>query len=169
MNRKLPADAFAFYCALGSERSYEAVARNFQVAKKTVVRAADREQWQSRLEAIERKAREATDSKLADDLHDMSLRHRKLLMAMAARAATAIQSFPLENGMQGIRAAELVIKLERLVAGEPTEARTISVEQVTRDEMSRFLIEETEVEEWDDDTKDEPERDAGDGEEAVEA
>jgi hypothetical protein len=147
---KLTADAFTLYVALGPERSYDAVAKHYGASKKTVTRVADREQWQARLEAIERKAREATDAKLSDELHEMSLRHRKLLLAMATRAATAIQTFPLESGMEGIRAAELVIKLERLIAGEPTESRTISVEQVTRDEMSRFLIEEGEVEAWDD-------------------
>ena len=163
---KLTADAFTLYVALGPERSYEQVSKHFNVAKRTVVRVAEREQWQARLEAIERNAREATDTKLSNELHEMSLRHRKLLLAMASRAATAIQTFPLESGMEGIRAAELVIKLERLIAGEPTESRTISVEQVTRDEMSRFLIDEGEVEAWDDEPA--PASESG-GEEAVEA
>ena len=167
---KLTADAFALYVALGPERSYDQVSKHFNVAKRTVVRVAEREQWQARLEAIERKAREATDAKLSDELHDMSLRHRKLLLAMASRAATAIQTYPLENGMQGVKAAELVIKLERLIAGEPTESRAVSVEQVTRDEIGRFLIDEGDDEQW------EEERESGDaqqgdggGEEAVEA
>jgi hypothetical protein len=162
---KLTVDSFALYVALGAERSYDAVAKHYGVAKRTVVRVAEREQWQARLEAIERKAREATDAKLTDELHEMSLRHRKLLLAMASRAATAIQSFPLENGMQGMKTAELVIKLERLIAGEPTEARTISVEQVTRDEIGRFLIDEGDEEPWDDDAP----KDDGGGEEALDA
>lgn len=156
---KLTTDAFALYVALGPERSYDAVAKHYAVSKRTVVRVAEREQWQARLDAIERKAREATDAKLSDELHEMSLRHRKLLLAMASRAATAIQAFPLESGMQGVKAAELVIKLERLIAGEPTESRAVSVEQVTRDEIGRFLINEGDEEPWDDDG----------GEEALEA
>lgn len=165
MTGKVPEDAFAYYVALGSERSYEAVARNYGVNKRTVVRCADREDWQTRLAEIERKARAAADAKLAEGMQEMSLRHRKLLLAMASRAATAIQTYPLKSGMEGIKAAELVIKLERLIAGEPTESRTISVEQVTRDEMSRFLIEDSEVEAWDDDAH---EGEGIDGEEALE-
>lgn len=147
---QLPEDCFTYYVALGPQRSYEEVAKRYRVHKRTVARAAERERWQTRLEVIERKAREATDSKLATDLHEMSVRHRKLLLAMASRAATAIQSFPLRTGMEGIKSAELVIKLERLLAGEPTESRTISVESVTRDEMSRYLIEEADAEDWGD-------------------
>jgi hypothetical protein len=168
---KLTADAFTLYVALGPERSYDAVAKHYGASKKTVTRVADREQWQARLEAIERKAREATDAKLSDELHEMSLRHRKLLLAMASRAATAIQTFPLENGMQGVKAAELVIKLERLIAGEPTESRAVSVEQVTRDEIGRFLIDEADDEQWeeerDSDGGDAQQGDSG-GEEALE-
>lgn len=172
---KLTADSFALYVALGPERSYDAVAKHQGVTKRTVVRVAEREQWQARLEAIERKAREATDAKLSDELHEMSLRHRKLLLAMASRAATAIQTYPLKSGMEGIKAAELVVKLERLIAGEPTEARTISVEQVTRDEIGRFLIDEGDDESWDEErddgdsmSGDAPMDDRG-GEEALEA
>ena len=36
MKRKLPDDAFEYYFGLGMERSYQAVATNYGVAKKTV-------------------------------------------------------------------------------------------------------------------------------------
>jgi len=170
---KLSTDAFALYVGLASERSYEAVARHYGVTKRTVVRTAERECWAKRLEAIERKARETTDAKLADELHEMSLRHRKLLLAMASRAATAIQGHPLKSGMEGIKAAEVVIKLERLIAGEPSENRAVTVEQTTRDEIGKFLIDESAQEDWGDDagdaTSDETADEAGDdGEEARE-
>lgn len=157
---KLSADAFAFYTALGADqRSYELVAKHYGVAKKTVTRTADREQWQARLEVIERRAREATDAKLAQDLHAMDMRHRKLLLGIASRAASAIQTFPLKTAMEGIKAAEIAIKLERLLAGEPTETRTISVEQVTRDEVQRFLLEDGQADEWSESDEDDDESD----------
>ena len=87
--RKLPEDAFAFYVALGATRSYETVAKHYGSHKRTVVRTADREEWMQRLAAIERKAREVTDAKLADQLAEMNDRHRKLLLAVASRAAGA--------------------------------------------------------------------------------
>lgn len=165
--RKIPEDAFAFYVALGPEsRSYELVAKHFHVTKKTVVRAAEREQWQARLEGIERKAREETDAKLANELHAMNMRHRKLLIGMASRAASAIQAYPLKTAMEGIKAAEIAIKLERLMAGEPTETRTVSIEQITRDEVGRFLVDDTKVEEWDDDDVAAEPEDAGGDDEA---
>jgi hypothetical protein len=128
VTRKLPDDAFAFYVALGLSRSYDTVAKHYHVHKRTVVRTVEREEWAKRLQAIERKAQEVTDSKLADDLHEMNLRHRKMMLAMAARAANALQSFPLRTGMEAIKAAECVIKLERLMVGQPTEQSALTVE-----------------------------------------
>jgi hypothetical protein len=42
--------------------------------------------------------------------------------------------------MEGVRAAELVIKLERLLAGESSERSTVTVEEVTRRELDRWLV-----------------------------
>ncbi len=151
----VPDDAFALYVALGPEgRSYDAVAKHYGLTKKTITRAAVRERWQERLEALERKAQEETDAKLASTIHEANMRHRKLLLAVAARAAQALQQYELKSAMEAVRAAEVAVKLERLMLGESTEARTISVEQVTRDEVNRFLVDEHAVEEWDDDSND---------------
>lgn len=126
---RLPLGAFEHYVGQGEDRSFEAVARHFGVNKRSVTRAARRERWTERLEEIEREAERRVDQKLTEDLEEMKLRHRKLLRAMASRAAQAIASYPLTDGMQGIKAAELVVKLERILAGEPAERS----EQVIRD------------------------------------
>jgi hypothetical protein len=42
--------------------------------------------------------------------------------------------------MDAIKAAELVIKLERLIVGEPSERTALSVEEVTRQEMRELLV-----------------------------
>jgi hypothetical protein len=139
MSSKVPSDAFAFYVALGPERSYQAVGDHFGVTKRTIVRTAGRENWSARLEAIEKKTRELTDAKLASDLHEMQLRHQKIVLAMASRAAKAIAEYPLTSGMEGMKAAEIAIKLERLLAGEPGERNQVSIEQVTKRELERFV------------------------------
>lgn len=139
MTGKLPDDAFAFYVAMGPERSYRAVAEHYQTTKRTVTRAAMREDWSGRLASIEQKTRELTDSKLAGEMHEMQMRHRKLVLAIGARAAKAISEYPLTSGMEGMRAAEIAIKLERLLAGEPGERNQISIEQVTKRELERFV------------------------------
>lgn len=45
---KLPADAFDFYFALGTKRSYQAVADRYGVSKRTVAARAARENWTDR-------------------------------------------------------------------------------------------------------------------------
>lgn len=137
---KVPPDAFALYVAMGPDRSYEQVGKHFGLNKRTILRAARRDRWQERLEEIERQAQQDTDAKLAKSIHEANMRHRKLLMAVAARAAQALQQFELKSAMEAVRAAEVAVKLERLMLGEATETRSISVEQVSRDEISRLLV-----------------------------
>ncbi len=137
---KLPADAFTYYCALGDGRSHQAVADHFGTTKRAVTKRAVREDWAARLEKIEAEARRTVDAKIAGDLAEMHLRHRKMLTAMAARAATALRDYPLEDGMDGIKAAGLVIKLERLLAGEPTDRSAVDIEAITKREIRELLI-----------------------------
>lgn len=148
MNSKVPADAFALYVAMGADRSYEQVAKQLSLSKRTILRTAMKERWQDRLVEIEKKAQAETDSKLAQTLHEASMRHRKLLLAVASRAAQALQRYELRSAMEAVRAAEVAVKLERLLLGESTESRTISVEQASRDEVSRFLVSTNEAPDW---------------------
>lgn len=164
MRKSLPADAFDYYVSLGPGRSHQAVSERFGVHKRTVVRTAERESWADRLVKIEAEAREVADRQLAKDLGEMHLRHRKILTAMAGRAARALQEFPLTDGMQGIKAAALVIKLERLLAGEPTERTSLDLEQTIRREYETLMR----VEEIDDEG-DEPGEEENDDDERLPA
>lgn len=146
MNKRLPPDAFGYYVALGPARSHQAVADKFEVHKRTVVRTSDRENWTDRLAAIEKEARETADKQLAKELGEQTLRHRKMLTAMASRAARALQEFPLTSGMEGIKAAAVVIKLERLLSGEPTERTSVDLEQLVRREYQQLMTVEDEDE-----------------------
>ena len=120
MRQALPADAFTYYVGLAPVRSYQMVADHFDVAKRTVLRTAKRENWKARLAAIEAEVRAATDKALIEQLSEMRERHWKMLRAMASRAAKAMSEHPLETGMDGIRAAKLVIEMERLMAAQST-------------------------------------------------
>jgi ribosome-binding ATPase YchF (GTP1/OBG family) len=139
MSGKLGSDAFGYYVALGDDRSYSAVASHFEVSKRAVVKAAAREDWASRLQEIDQEAREKADQKLGETLSEMRSRHQKLLRAMSTRAANALRAYPLTSGMEAMKAAEMVIKLERLILGEPSQRSTLSVEQVTRREVESLL------------------------------
>jgi hypothetical protein len=139
VKKSLPGDAFSFFVALGPGRTQQAVADHFDVSIRTVQRAAKTEDWPGRLVGVEKEARQAADKALAEDLAEMQLRHRKLLRAMAARSAKAMSDFPLTDGMQAIKAAEIVIKLERLLAGEPTERTSLNIEETIKREYWRWL------------------------------
>lgn len=140
MSGKLSEGAFEYYVGLGSARSYQAVAAKYGVTKRAVVKHAGREKWAERLEKVLEEARAESDRRLATDLAEMHERHKKMLRAVASRAVSAIKEHPLSSGMEGVRAAELVIKLERLLAGESSERSTLSVEEVTRRELDRWLV-----------------------------
>ena len=51
----------------------------------------------------------------------------------------ALQQYPLSSGMEAMRAAEMVIKLERLIFGEPSERTAVSVEDTIRSEYERWM------------------------------
>jgi len=140
VSQKIPDGAFEYYVGLGSPRSYQAVAERYKTSKRTVVRHAAREKWPERLEAIQQEARDELDKRLAGALAEMNERHMKILRAVASRAVAALKEHPLSTGMEGVRAAELAIKLERLLAGESSERSTVSIEEVTRRELDRWLL-----------------------------
>jgi len=139
VSSRIPIGAFEFYVGLGNDRSYEVVASHFHVTKRAITKAAARERWSERLEKIEREAQTRVDEKLVESIEQMRLRHTKMLRAMASRAVKALQEFPLTSGMEGLRAAEAVIKLERLVAGEVTERGATSVEVLIKGEYEQIM------------------------------
>ena len=136
---KLGDEAFTYYVSLGAERGYQAVAEHFKVSKRTVVTTAKRDNWAERLAKIEREARTNADLKLQESVEAMNLRHSKMLRAMAARAAKGLQEFPITSGMDAIKAAEMVIKLERVMAGEPGDRTELDIKEVTKREIQTLL------------------------------
>ena len=157
MSRKIPADAFEFYVGLGEERSFERVAQRFGVSKRAITSCAGREGWTDRLAAIEQESRRLNDRKLAEAMKEARSRHLKTIRAINVRALEALKQYPVTSAMDAIRAAEIAIKLERLVAGEATE-RTASIEEVTRREIQDLLVvgDEEDEQEGEDETEDAP-------------
>jgi len=140
VSAKIPDEAFDFYLGLGPSRSYQAVADRYGVTKRAVVKHAMRDKWAERLREIQERARAQSDKALADDLVEMRDRHRKMLRAMAVRALAGLKELPLKNGMEAVRAAELVIRMERIVFGEPDPSGSDSIEEVTRREIQSLLV-----------------------------
>ena len=140
MTRKIPPDAFEYYVSLGPTRTYRAIAERYDVTTRAVTKCAARERWSERLATIEQDARERCDRKLGDVFEEARERHLKTLKAMHARALTALKQYPLSSGMDAMRAAEMVIKLERLVMGEASERTEMTIEEVTKRELRELLI-----------------------------
>ena len=90
--RRIPADAFEVYVALGRARSYEAVAARYGVSKRAVAGLAERDHWQDRLDEAERKAREESNRKAAETIQLMNDRHDALAQAIENVVVRLMQS-----------------------------------------------------------------------------
>lgn len=139
MTKKIPDDAFTIYVAMGHERSYRLLAEQLGVSKRGLTEKAGAEHWAERLEAIEAEVQARVEAKLKDELEESQLRHRKLIRAVESRAAQAIAEHPLQSCAEGIKAAEMAIKMQRLLAGKPGERNELIVTQVTKAEIDRLL------------------------------
>ena len=139
MSRKIPDDAFERYVALGAQRSFKGLADQLGVSKRAIAKCARREKWRERLVAIESNARARSDQKITETIEEMRDRHLLTLKAMHTRALSGLRDYPLTNGMDAMRAAEIAIKLERLIAGEPNEHGQLDMVEVTKQEIRRLL------------------------------
>ena len=150
MSGKLPKEAFSFYVALGPGRSYAKVAEHFGTDKRTVTRRATKENWPERLQQAEEKARETTEEDAVEILREMNVRHLRIAKALQGKALEALRSLPIDRATDVIRALEIGVKQERLIHGEPSERAELSVEEVTKREMQRWLVVGEEGDEDDD-------------------
>ncbi len=139
MSQRIPENAFELYVGMGAARSYAALAEKLDVTKRSIVKHAAREKWAERLEKIQREVREQCDKRLAEELADMHERHIKLLKVMAGKVVKGLSDFDLGSCMEALRGGELVIKLQRLVMGEPSEHSAVSIEEITRQEIHDLL------------------------------
>lgn len=140
MSSRIPSEAFDFYVGLGATRSYQAVARKYGVSKRAVTKHAKRAEWPSRLEKVEATAREKADKRLAETLEEMRERHLKMLRLMAGRALEGLTRYPANSTMECARIADMTIKLERIIAGEPANRTAVSVEDVIKREYERWMV-----------------------------
>ena len=139
MAGKLPTDAFDVYMSLGPGRSYQAVADHFGVSKRAVTNRATKEHWQQRAAVIEAKARQGAEQRLVETLEDMNTRHLKSLRVVQARAIEALRAMPLQSAIEAVRALDIGIRQERLIRGEPSERTAVQLEEIIRNEYSRWM------------------------------
>ena len=142
MTRKLDDDeAFNFYVELGPSRSHSQVAAKYDVSRRAITKAAQRNNWAARLDKIESDARAISDQRMAESMAQVRDRHLKLVRAIAGRGAQALQKYELEDAPSGIKAIEVAIRLERAILGEGGDSHGITLEQITRREVETYLEE----------------------------
>ncbi len=140
MKRRIPLDAFEFYVGLGAGRSYQAVAAKFKVSKTAVVKLAEREHWQQRLQKVERDAHDRSEKRAVESLEAMNARHLKTLQVIQGKALEALRVMSIDSAIDAVRALDLSIRQERLIRGEPTDRAAIDIEQVIRREYERWMV-----------------------------
>ena len=136
--KKIPAEAFDAYVALGEGRSYQRIAEIYNCSKQAVTIRANREKWQTRLTELHAKARIEREQRAQKTLAELSLHHLKLWEVVERRALEGLRSFPITSAMDAVKALDLATKNIRLIRGEPTE-RTESLETVIKREFDQFL------------------------------
>jgi folylpolyglutamate synthase/dihydropteroate synthase len=147
-SRKLPADAFDAYFALGPTRSYEAIAQKFGVTKRAVTALAKRENWQERLAAIEKKARESVDQKAVETLEAMKERHLKVYQAVQRKSLDALKQIPITNANQLVRALAMALEGERVVRGDVSDR--IDIATLIKKEYEQLMVKPGTEDDWSD-------------------
>ncbi len=139
MTTRIPPDAFEQYVALGDDRSYERLAEELGVTKRSICRRAAKDNWQSKLAAMERAARDDSEARMQESISSMRERHLRTMKAIQGKALEALRAYPLTSAMDAVRALDMSIKQERLIRGEPTERQTVSIEETIRREYDRWM------------------------------
>ena len=136
---RIPAGAYEDYLALGTQRSYRALAERYGVSKTAINKRAQKEDWQERLAELERQARERAEEKAVDEMGAVRERHLKEARFLQARALQALKDLSPEKGIRAAAALNIAWKHELLLLGEPTE-RQANVEELIKRETRELLM-----------------------------
>jgi hypothetical protein len=135
---RIPPSAYEDYLAMGTERSYQALADRYGVSKTAIVKKAKKERWQDRIAEVERKARELAEEKAIDELEAVRQRQLKESRFLLARSLQVLKDQPPERGIRAASAINVAWKHELLLLGEPTE-RQANVEELIKRETRDLL------------------------------
>ena len=135
MARRIPAEAYEDYLAMGVQRSYRALADRYGVSKVAIYKKAKKEGWQSRLANLERQARERAEEKAIDEMEMIRERQLKEVRFLRARLLQVLRDLPPEMGIRAAAALNIAWKHELLLLGEPTDRDAHTVEEIIRDRL----------------------------------
>lgn len=128
MKAKLGEDAFQLFASLpAKDRSYAEVAKRLGVCRGTVARTARREGWVTRLEAIQKKARERVDQEIEAQFAEINARHLKVARFLIGKGIDSLQGVKIAKPRDAAEIVEIGLKLEREVSGVD-EAQAFQIE-----------------------------------------
>ena len=148
MTRKLPADAFESYLALGPARTYEAVAERFGVCKRSVCARAKVERWQEKVAERERQTRQQGEKNAVESLEAMNERHLRLVRLIQNRAIEALKKMPLDNASAAAKALAAAVEQERVIRGEPSDRSVIDIATIIKKEYESLVLKPGEKDDW---------------------
>lgn len=148
MTRKLPADAFESYLALGPARTYEAVAERFGVCKRSVCARAKAERWQEKVAERERQARQQVEKNAVESIEAMNERHLRLVRLIQNRAIEALKKMPLDNASAAAKALAAAVEQERVIRGEPSDRSVIDIATIIKKEYESLVLKPGEKDDW---------------------
>jgi hypothetical protein len=121
---KIPDSAFSEYLSLGAGRSYQALADSYGCTKRAVAKLAARENWQERLEEIERSASAEVEQRAVDSIKAIIARHLKTIRWVQGKALETLKDTPLRSTSDALKALEFSLREERLLtrADDPDAA-----------------------------------------------
>lgn len=123
------AEAFAFYCASGANRSYSATAKHFGCSRNQIQRMGSANNWVRRVEEHEQRAAAKVESELEETMAEMHARHLNAVRACFAKSMEAMEDVDLAGFADVVKGLEFAIKSERLIREQPTDRTSIDFER----------------------------------------
>jgi len=139
MRRKIPPEAYSYYLGLGQARSYEAVAKHYQVSKRAVTNLARKERWQEKVAAADQQARARAVERAQESIEEMNERHLKTAQLIQKKALEALRDSTIVGAMDAVKALVMGVRDERLIRGEPTDRAELDVAEIVKRESERWL------------------------------
>jgi hypothetical protein len=128
--------AFAFFLALGFERSFGKVARQFGVSDTTIRKWAHLEGWEAKAAAADRTAAQKVESQAVRSLTE---RQADTIRVAEKLRAIVLDDNAVIDAVTAVRTAHLYAKLEQLFEGQPTEITMESAQSWMREVHNRLV------------------------------
>jgi len=114
-------DPFEFWYALENRKKWEKVVLEFGISRSSFYRRKSLEGWEEKANRRDKVLRKKTDEKVTDSLAEMNARHIKEAIKYQGVMLEALGKLEPRSVSEAIRAYNILVKLEQVSRGEPTD------------------------------------------------